>query len=185
MRNTARKGGMAGTEAGMVTAGSRHQGSQERKLFGTLIRHALSLLSPREPHPIAMIGFALWRLLVPCIGLPTGTAHARLPTSILAVSLAPKARNADEERPLAPATSKIVKFGFVHPLARADKLDGGRAMGDCPKRASIRARGAGWSDSVFPSRGSGVYYAAKLIATFLPIRPRPSDPDGFKLPSTL
>jgi hypothetical protein len=85
----------------------RHQGSHKRKFFDALIRHARSLPSPREPHPIAMIGPALWRALVPRIGLPAGAAHAKLPTGILAVSLASEARNAHEERPLTPAASKI------------------------------------------------------------------------------
>jgi len=92
-----------------------------------------------------MIGPALWRALVPRIGLPAGAAHAKLPTGILAVSLASEARNAHEERPLTPAASKIEEFEVVHPLARVDELDGGRAMGDSSQRASIRARGAGWS----------------------------------------
>ena len=82
---------------------------------------------------------------MPRIGLPAGAAHAKLPTGILAVSLASEARNAHEERPLTPAASKIEEFEVVHPLARVDELDGGRAMGDSSQRASIRARGAGWS----------------------------------------
>jgi hypothetical protein len=52
----------------------RHQGSQERKFFGTRIRHALSLPRPRVPHPITMVFAALRRLLVTRVGRSPGTA---------------------------------------------------------------------------------------------------------------